>query len=513
MRIRIGVRLIIGASLVTALAIGVMTTLIMRIHTAQLEFGLTRSANQLSETIKRSTHDDMLENRRENLHRQIHNLSALRSEGLQKIRIFNKEGRIMFSSDPQEIGTALDKRGEACYACHAEGKPLERLDIQKKSRIFTAPGGLRVLGIINPIPNDPSCATADCHAHSPQQSVLGVLDVQVSMAEADREILSSRRIILTVAVLAVFACGLIIWWLNGRLVLAPVAALLDGTRRLAEGDLTTTIQVTSHDELGDLAQAFNAMTRRLAETQLQLTQADKLASVGRLAAGIAHEINTPLTGVLTYASLLEKKFQDDPAAKEDLEVIIRETKRCRGIIRELLDFARQMAPARRPTDLNDVIRHALSVVMNQLSMHHVDLALDLCADLPLAYADANQIEQVVVNLLLNAADAIGPKGGQIRIHSGQGLLPGPGGERDCVELQVEDNGSGISAEDLPHLFEPFFTTKGNGGTGLGLAVTWGIVQGHGGTIDVQSEPGQWTRFTLRLPLGPPTDPSIKENSL
>ena len=507
MQIRIGVRLILGAGLVTALAIGVMASVITRIHTAQLELGLTRSANQLSETIKTSTHDDMLENRRDHLHAQIRNISGLRREGIQKVRIFNKEGRIMFSSERSEIGTALDKRGEACYVCHAEGKPLEHLDIEKKSRIFAGPDGVRVLGIINPIPNDASCAASGCH--SPQQSVLGVLDVQISMAEADQEIARSRRVMLELAILTILASSLIIWWLNRRLVLGPVAALVAGTRRVAEGDLTTAIKVAGRDEMGHLAEAFNAMTRQLADTQRQLTQADKLASVGRLAAGIAHEINNPLTGVLTYASLLEKRFKEDPESLSDLEVIIRETKRCRGIIRELLDFARHTAPARRPSDLNEVIRHALAVVMNQLSVNHVDLALDLQADLPEAYADGNQIQQVVVNLLLNAADAIGPQGGQIRLHSGAGLLPGVDGRESlpCVEVWVEDSGTGISAEDLPRLFEPFFTTKGNRGTGLGLAVTWGIVDAHGGTIDVQSELGQGTRFTLRLPLNAPAPPA------
>ena len=598
-----------------------MATLIMRAHTAQLEFELTRSANQLSETIKSSTHFDMLENRREDLHRQIRNIGALQGEGIQKVRLFNKDGRIMFSSSREEIGTTLDKRGEACYVCHAEGQPLVKLDIRKRSRSFQGADGERVLGIINPIPNETSCSTASCHAHSPQQTVLGVLDVQVSMAAADKGIRDSRRVMLGLAILAVVASSLIIWWLNRRLVLGPVAALLTGTRRVAEGDLSTSIKVTTRGELGDLAKAFNAMTQSIAETKLQLTQADKLASVGRLAAGVAHEINNPLTGVLTYASLLEKRLQDDDQGREDVEVIIRETKRCRLIIRELLDFARPTAPARKPTDLNEVVRHSLAVVMNQLSVNHVNLDLNLMPDLPLAYADGNQMQQVVVNLLLNAADAIGPDGGQIRIVTEVTQLPARGNalirhatcprghslmdptvrigglaairllakaggpeftlhldpvygrfhdlgpetipegvkgtyscpecrrdlvvpERPCptcgaptfsllagpndpvflcsrkgchtsqwpaqdqaadqrlVELRVEDSGKGIRPEDLPHLFEPFFSTKGNRGTGLGLAVTWGIVESHDGTIDVQSEAGQWTHFTVRLPLAP-----------
>ena len=250
------------------------------------------------------------------------------------------------------------------------------------------------------------------------------------------------------------------------------------------------------------------MTQQIAETQRQLTQADKLASVGRLAAGVAHEINNPLTGVLTYASLLAKRYEGDAQAAADLEVIVRETKRCRGIIRELLDFARPTSPQRKPTDINEVVGRSVAVVMNQLSENHVELVMSLAPDLPEAYADGNQIQQVLVNLLLNAADAIGPEGGQIRVVTGTAQVVPVGeaainwasGARTMLEVRVEDTGSGIPPEALPHIFEPFFTSKGARGTGLGLAVSWGIIESHDGTIDVQSEPGQGTRFTLRLPL-------------
>ena len=622
MHTRIGTRMMLGAGLVTSLVTGVMAVLVMRSHTNQLVFELTQSANQISETIKNTTHYDMLENRRDDLHRQIRNIGELRQEGIQRVRLFNKEGRIMFSSSHEEIGVALDKRGEACYMCHVEGRPLEKLDIRGRSRIFRAADGTRILGIINPIRNEPSCWTASCHAHPEDQKILGVLDVNLSMERADRQISSSRWVLLGLAGLAIVSGSLIIWWLNRELVVRPVAALVEGTRRVAAGDLTTTIAVTAKHELADLAKAFNAMTQQLSETQRQLTQADKLASVGRLAAGVAHEINNPLTGVLTYASLLAKRFEGDPEAREDLEVILRETKRCRSIIRELLDFARPTAPARKATDLNEVVRHSVAVVMNQLSMNHVDMVLDLAEGLPSVFAEGNQIQQVVVNLLLNAADAIGSEGGRIRVATlaaeiqpwghavirhaacpkghdlmdatvrigglpsirlleGVGLpdlvinldpvygryqdlgregipqgelvhyacplcsrslqdpdhlcsvcgaptfsfLAGPGdpvhhctrkgchhsswpsqdraGAKGMVELRVEDNGTGINAEHLPHIFEPFYSSKGNRGTGLGLAVTWGIIESHEGIIEVQSEPGRGTRFSVQLPLAPP----------
>jgi two-component system NtrC family sensor kinase len=330
------------------------------------------------------------------------------------------------------------------------------------------------------------------------------------MVQADRQIRSSRSVLLGLAVLAILASSLIIWWLNRSLVLRPVAALVEGTRRVAEGDLTTVIPVTANHELGDLAKAFNAMTQRVSETQRQLTQADKLASVGRLAAGIAHEINNPLTGVLTYASLLAKRYEGEGQTSADLEVIVRETKRCRQIIRELLDFARPTPPARKPTDINEVVRRALAVVANQLTESKVGLDLYLESDLPEANAQGNQIQQVLVNLLINAADAIGPEGGRIRVVTGVAQVMPVGeeaihwdsGARPMVEIRVEDTGCGIPAEALPHIYEPFFSSKGTKGTGLGLAVSWGIIESHEGTIGVQSEPGQGTRFTVRLPLAP-----------
>ena len=492
MRTRIGTRLILGAGLATALAIGGMAAAVLRTHTAQLLAERTRSADQLSETIKSSTHFDMLENRRENLHRDIRAVGGLHEQGIRKVRVFNKEGRIMFSSTSEEIGTSLDTRGEACYACHAEGKPLERLGIQARARAFRAPDGTRVLGVIKPIPNEPSCSTAACHAHSAKQSLLGVLDVNVSLKEVDEEIARSRMVITASAVLAILAGSSMLWWLNRRLVVRPVAALLEGTRRVSEGDLSTVIPVSGRHELSALAKAFNEMTRNLADTQGQLAQADKLASVGRLAAGVAHEINNPLTGVLSYASLLRKRMDHDAPACEDLDVIVRETVRCRGIIRGLLDFARPTAPARKIMDLNEVVRRAVSVVMTQLTLNQVNLSLDLAVELPEVQADANQIQQVVVNLLLNAADAIGAEGGNIRATT-------RAGSSQSIEFLLADSGRGIAAEDLPRIFEPFFTTKGNHGTGLGLAVSWGIVEAHGGTLEVQSELGEGTRFTLRLP--------------
>jgi two-component system NtrC family sensor kinase len=424
MRTRIGVQFVAVVGIVTSVAIGLLAMVTLGTHRREMIAQLAQSADLLSETVKRSTEDDMLENRRDRLRRQLEAIG--REKRIERVRVFNKEGRIVLSSDGSEVGRALDKAAESCFACHAQDRPLEKPPVQERARTFTVADGHRVLGIVSPIQNQPSCTNAACHAHGPDESVLGVLDITVSLDEVDRQVAASRTRIVGLAVVAVIGTGLLLWWLSRRLVTGPVAALAAGTRRVAAGDLTTTIPVTGRNELGELASAFNAMTARLSEAQRQLTQADKLASVGRLAAGVAHEINNPLTGVLTYASFLADRTGADPGLHADLEVIVRETKRCREIVRGLLDFARQTPPHRQPTDLNEVARRAVAVVINQLQLGHVALTLDLADDLPPVEVDANQIQQVLVNLLLNAADAIGERSGTIRLGSRRAELT-PGG--------------------------------------------------------------------------------------
>ncbi len=426
MHTRIGLQIVAAVGLVTALGIGILATVTLRTHRREMIAQLTRSADLLSETVKRSTEDYMLENRREHIRRQIETIGQ--QERIERVRVFNKQGRIVFSSDPTEVGHILDKRGESCFACHAQDHPLEKPPVQDRARIFTNASGHRVLGIVNPIQNESACNTAACHAHGAEETVLGVLDVTMSLADVDRQIVAGRTRIVALAMGCIAVGGLLLWWLSRRLVSRPVEALAAGTRRVAAGDLTATIPAGARNELGELARAFNAMTARLAEDQRQLAQADKLASVGRLAAGVAHEINNPLTGVLTYASFLLDRAQDNPEQHADLEVIVRETKRCREIVRGLLDFARQTPPRRQSTDLNAVARRAVAVVMNQLQLGHVALTLDLATDLPAVHADPNQMQQVLVNLLLNAADAIGERGGTIRLASRHAQLEARGHE-------------------------------------------------------------------------------------
>jgi len=498
MRPRIIHRVLVAVVLVSVAGFGVSAWLAGRAQQRALAAEVERQALVLSNTIRSATRQAMLLNERQMVHRIIEQIGS--QEELGTIRVYNREGTVIYSPAPELVGTRVDKHFEACDACHVGGGPPKALESHRRTRTFTDASGDRQLGVITPIYNEPSCSSAACHAHAADQEVLGVLDVTLSLAEVDRSVAASRRTVGALALLGMVVMSLALAAVFQRLVGRPVGQLLAATNALGEGNLDYRIPVRRHDELGQLAASFNDMTAHLADARHQVYQSNKLASVGRLAAGIAHEINNPLTGVLTYSSFLLKRATDDET-RSDLETIVHETKRCRDIVRGLLDFARQVPPHKSMIAINDVVARALGIVDNQLRVQNVEVVQHLAADLPDLHADPNQLQQVLINLLVNAADAF--EGPERRIEIATGLaeeaerLDG----RPTVAVRVADNGKGIPERDLGKIFEPFFTTKEHKGTGLGLAVSWGIVSEHGGTIEVASEVGRGTTFTVRLPVG------------
>jgi len=616
---KIGFRLTFGVVLPILIVIAIFAYFNIQSEKESLLTEVERHAHQLSEAVKSDTEYDMLHNDRERIHESTRRIGN--QEGIDRIRVFNKSGEIIYSSDSVEIGTMVDQRAESCYVCHSAGEPLERLKQEERTRVFRPhDDSPRLLGIINPIYNSPSCWTAACHAHPETQTVLGVLDVTIPLTEVDRNIRRSQVAMVILAVSAILILSIIVgfmvrWWID-----RPIRELLTGMKQVAGGSLGYRVKVKSDDELGMLANSFNNMTENLAEARLQLFQSDKLASLGRLAAGVAHEINNPLTAVLTNSSYLLKRSHGQPEISDDLQVIVSETIRCREIVKSLLDFARQTVPKKRKADINEIIGRAEKVIENQLSMRQVELVMDLDDTLPDVRVDANQIQQVFINLMVNASDAIGEDKGTIRItskaislspagvlqikralcrkrhdlvdrkiqidgkpaismryrkqkqtglihlnpmygsneHSMNGMpdfdekvelmcpdcsaslmadgelcpkcgtpiyayeVPLKGLVHGClrdgcgwhrweqvdtswndeyVEVRVADDGCGIPESQIPKLFEPFATTKGQKGTGLGLAVTWGIVDNHNGTISVKSEVGVGTSFIIRIPVG------------
>jgi two-component system NtrC family sensor kinase len=284
-----------------------------------------------------------------------------------------------------------------------------------------------------------------------------------------------------------------------KITLKHIAPITTLCRKVIDGDLTARVGIRPPGEVGILYDAIDRMAHVIAEreeqlrrtTQQQIGQSEKLASIGRLAAGIAHEINNPLTGVLTFAHLLRQRENTSEDVTRDLDVIISETTRVRDIVRGLLDFARQSPPARGYFDINEVIQRTMQLLKSQKEFSRVTIVEDLDDRLPPVYGDNNQLQQVFLNLSLNACEAM-PDGGTLCITTAA--------RYGDVVITFSDTGHGIKKEHMDKIFDPFFTTKPVGkGTGLGLSVSYGTIQQHGGSIEVESEEGKGSVFTIVLP--------------
>lgn len=278
-----------------------------------------------------------------------------------------------------------------------------------------------------------------------------------------------------------------------QLITRPIAELVEANRRLAQGDMTTRVQPYGSGELAVLGRSFNNMVETLHQTQQELLHKEKLASMGQLAAGVAHEINNPLGAILLFSDVMYKEAREDDPRRKDLEMIINETTRCKKIVADLLNFARQQEVLAQDTDVHALLEQVTEEVSLQPAFQKVEIVHQFSPDMPAIQADPAQLQQVFVNLLNNAAEAMGD-GGTIT------LATRPV-NRQWVEIKVSDTGCGIPAENLGKLFTPFFTTKALGkGTGLGLSIVYGIIKMHRGQITVQSQIGQGTTFTVTLPV-------------
>jgi two-component system NtrC family sensor kinase len=311
-------------------------------------------------------------------------------------------------------------------------------------------------------------------------------------------------ILLTIAGIAL-AIGL--GYFLQSIILQPVYRLIAAGNEVSHGNFSPSVGPISTSEIGVLQKTFVDMftslqerDRRLkAESEIKLLQSEKQASIGRLAAGVAHEINNPLTGVLTFTHMLLQRKDIGGEMRSDLETIAQQTERVRKIVKNLLDFSRQTALNPEPTDINHLVESVVSMMKNQALVKGVTLQCNLDQGLPLLTLDANQIQSVLLNLLLNALDATKQED-TIEVATGIGISA-EDADRKGVEITVRDTGCGIPAEHLDKLFDPFFSTKEVGqGTGLGLAISYGIVQRHGGAIRVQSEVNKGSAFTVWLPL-------------
>ncbi|MGO9516419.1 MAG: sensor histidine kinase [Candidatus Korobacteraceae bacterium] len=517
----VSAKLMISIFLVMLIIFGLLGYFSIRLHRKHLEAAALVSAEQQSEVLRRSASHYMLNNDRKGLYEMMLNMAD--QPGVVRVRILNPQGVISYSTAPAEVGSMVDKGAEACYGCHAQSQPLTRLNRSDRFRVYRA-DRTRILGVITPIENQTACSNAACHAHPASTQILGVLDTNLSLAKVDESLAHERREMLALTAVAlvavVFLSGLFVW----IVVHNPLRDLETGTERIATGDLGYQIPVQSQDEVGELAQSFNEMsnrlqiaqaeitawartledrvaekTRELKQTHQRMLHVEKMATIGKMAAVVAHEINNPLSGILTYSKLVKRWIQKHgssaPRQEEmqgSLDLIASESKRCGELVKNLLSFSRVSPMNLAWCDLNQVIDRCVRLVDHKMEMAGIQLNLALAADLPMAHCDPAQIEQVVLAMVINSIDAM-PQEGNLWISTRVTA-------DSSIELVIRDDGIGIAAEHLPHIFEPFYTTKESGGSGLGLAISQNIVERHGGHIEVNSVVGQGTTFKILFPV-------------
>ena len=534
------------AALLTAtllVLLGCSGWLALELHRRHLLGSLEENVANMGETILSGTHASMLENDQRQLSQLVESFG--RRDRVLALRIYDADGRIRYSLAQDEVGRTIEADAPVAQVLHADAPRSEasRSDRSRSgaSELHESKGaiyrmaGEAALGMIAPIGNAPECSNAACHMHPPDQEILGALDLEVSTVGMDQAMHEARlqMVILTLltALLLPSVAGVLAW----RTVHLPLQRLLEGIRRAERGELGHNVPVNGACETGELARAFNDMSdrldraqgdlrrwnqelekrveeksRELERTRNRIVIAEKMAMLGKLAAIVAHEINNPLAGVLVYAKLVRKKLSSSKEKDrsqngrygemdEMMATIERETARCGDIARNLLAVSRRPETEVAPEDLVVIVERSIKLVRHQAELQEVEIETQLDSGLPEITCNGSEVQQLVTILLINAIEAM-PDGGTLSVRVTRSpVLNG-------VRVEVEDTGVGIPEDVRTRIFEPFFTTKQPGvGTGLGLAVMYGIVRRHGGSTDFVSRAGQGTRFWVDLPVEPPAD--------
>lgn len=486
-----------------------------------LSQAISQSAYNISDIIKKSTRYSMLLNRTYDVHQIVNTIGT--EPGVERIRIYNKLGYIIFSTDSSELNTVVDLKVEECAVCHTSSKPSNKIPAEHKIRVFKNSSGEKVTGLINPIYNEKDCYTSGCHAHNPDVEILGILDVVLSMKESESIIESNTKSIVTNSILVTIITAIVGWFFVGYVYNRPIKKISRGIEELGKGNLDYKIGIDSHNELGEMALQFNEMsskldsaykeikewsetlnikvnekTEELKKIYKQVNQIEKLASLGKLSATVAHELNNPLEGILTYSRLIIKKLKkeqkDDEYSKilEFLNLIAEESARCGGIVKDLLLFSHRGDDEFTLENINTIIEKSILLINHHLEINKIKLNKEVPDEQIQVIGDGQKIQQALISLLINAIESM-PGGGCIKVSANTST--------ENVIIRITDEGHGISEKDLPHIFEPFYSTKQKTkGTGLGLSVVYGIIEQHKGKIEVENTSPEGTTFKITLPL-------------
>jgi two-component system NtrC family sensor kinase len=523
------IKLIFWIAIILILTIGIFAYININLQRKHLIEEMQQNAVRLSQTIERSIKYEMLTARSDQVQRTLGDIG--KQEGIEQIRIFDKKGKIIAADSMEEIGMLIDRNAEACYTCHKNREPLERISTSDRTRIFKLEEGYRVLGVINPIYNEPNCYDSACHFHPKDQNVLGVMDILISLARFDQQIGAGRKqiaiyFLLTFLFISAGSSLFIFLFVN-----TPIHKLIEGTRKIAEGDLNYRIGSYQSDEIGKLGMSFDKMTaelkksrgeierwniklknevkkatEKLRRTNEKLNNAnEQLRELDHMKSDfmrrMEHGSRSHLAVIQSCLSLTQKENYSELADQQ--KDLIKTAHRRSSALLELLDDIlilsyRKSAKAvyhMEPVQLADVMQKAVDDVQDQAHKKNIVINVQVPSDFPQVIADRKALSEVFSNLLNNAVKYT-KEHGAANVSAKE--------KKDFIELDVSDTGIGIASGHLSEIFDEFYRAPNAKsykveGTGLGLAIVKEIVEAHGGELKVQSELGKGSTFTVLFP--------------
>jgi len=525
----LAVKLLFFIAVILILTIGIFAYININIQKKYLIGEMQQNAFLLSQTIERSIKHDMLTARSDYIQRTLENIGE--QEGIEHIRIFDKKGKIIAADSTDEIGTLIDMQAEACTTCHSSKEPLKRLSSSDRARTFNLENGDRVLGIINPIYNEPQCYNSACHFHPEDQNVLGVMDILISLDRFDEQIGTNRKQIL---IYFFFTFLLISGGISLFIILfvnTPIHKLIEGTRRIAEGDLDYRIGSYHSNEIGELGKSFDRMTAKLKESQEEIEKWNlKLKNEVKKATEKLRKTNVELNGankklqeldnmksdfmrrmehgsrshlavIQSCLSLVLKEYFSE-LNEQQKDLVATAERRCSAML-DLLDDILILSYRKsteavyhmEPVHMRDLVQKVVEDIHAQAQKRNIEIDIQIPSDFPRVLADPEALKEVFSNLLTNAVKYTREHG---TVNVSVKLKKG------FIEIDVQDTGIGIASENLPEIFSEFYRAPNAKshkieGTGLGLAIVKEIVEAHHGSLKVQSELGKGSTFTVILP--------------
>ncbi|MCD4682981.1 MAG: hypothetical protein K8R86_06835 [Bacteroidales bacterium] len=500
------------------------------VYEKHLNTVILQSGNNIGSIVEGALYNSMLTNDKSALQSTLDIINTM--SGIDQANMYNSQDNLVYSTFSFDTSCQSNPN---CKGCHAnigsmfppKEKSYRIIDAESACCMNEDGKGHRHLLIRSPIFNEKSCYLSSCHAHTENDEVLGSLILKIPLEDLDVAVKeSSTDFFLLATLTTVLLVAFLILFTNNK-IKNPLNAILKASEAVSKGDKSARLEIKPNllNDMRMVSLAFNNMldnlntankelenwshqleykvqkkSEELSEMHSELIHVEKIASLGKLSSSVAHEINNPLSGVLTYTKLVQKQlskldFEDKVKGSmlKSLKVIEQETKRCGDIVKGLLDFSRKDQQHFENKQLHKILQETYDLMAHQMKMANISFITDFAARWDTIYCSENQIKQTCVAILVNAFEAVSD--------NGEIMMKTNNPDEDHIKLDITDNGTGIAPEDISHIFEPFFSAKQKAsGIGLGLAIVHGIVQNHKGKIEVESEPGKGTTLSIIIPL-------------